>query len=99
MRMAGRKGVRRGGSIVEFLLVVPTLLILLMTIIEFGKVYSDYMLLNQGTRQGVRLCSIGKTTSDIKAGILSTSFSDITDAEIAIAVQSSSDSRWSALRN
>lgn len=95
-RIAAKKA-RRGGSIVEFLLVVPTLMLILMGIIEFGKLYSDWMVLHQGARQGVRLCAIGKNTSDIKSGIRQASFSDITDGEINIEVYNSATSTWSTV--
>lgn len=50
----------RGASLIEFALVTPLLLALVMGIIEFGWVYNGYITLNGATREGARVATIYK---------------------------------------
>ncbi len=50
----------RGASLIEFALVTPLLLALVMGIIEFGWVYNGYITLNGATREGARIAAIFK---------------------------------------
>ncbi len=61
---------RRGGqTIVEFALVVPILLGLLIGIMEFGWVVKNTLALSNGAREGARVASLGRTTTDIQTRI------------------------------
>lgn len=48
----------RGAAAVEFALVVPLLLLLLMGILEFGRIYNAQITLTQAAREGVRVMAI-----------------------------------------
>ena len=60
-------GRRRGASIVEFALVVPVLLALLMSILEFSIVTRNNLTLSNCAREGARALALGRTTSEAKA--------------------------------
>jgi hypothetical protein len=47
-----------GVSLIEFAIVIPLLLVLVMGIIEFGWVYNGYITLHGATREGARMASI-----------------------------------------
>ena len=56
---------QHGQAMVELALVLPILLILLMSIIEFGRVYHSYLIITNASREGARVAVLGKTDSDI----------------------------------
>lgn len=62
-RLVGRER-ERGLAIVEFVLVVPVLLILLVGIIDFGFLFNDVISVRQGARDGGRQAAVGKFGSD-----------------------------------
>lgn len=45
----------RGQSLVEFTLIVPFITTLLLGIVEFGFIFSNYLTLEYGTREGARM--------------------------------------------
>lgn len=50
----------RGASAVEFALVVPLLLVLLLGIVEFGRVFNAQLQLTSAARESVRVLAIQK---------------------------------------
>lgn len=50
----GHKGRRRGQSLVEFVLILPVLLILLFGIIEFGLLLYNKQVITNASREGAR---------------------------------------------
>jgi Flp pilus assembly protein TadG len=54
----------RGVALVEFTLIMPFLLILVVGIIDFGLVFSDVIGVRQGARDGGRQASVGQFGSD-----------------------------------
>jgi Flp pilus assembly protein TadG len=77
-----------GAAAVEFALVVPILLLLLVGIIEFGRVYNAQIELTAAARQGVRVMAIqnsqaaAKSATELAAPSLNPS---LTASQIAIA--------------
>ncbi len=62
MRVAGRRRRRRGDSgatAVEFAIVVPVLLLLVIGMLEFAFVMRDYLSVSSATRTGARIASTG----------------------------------------
>lgn len=55
---------QRGVALVEFTLIMPFLLILVVGIIDFGLVFSDVIGVRQGARDGGRQASVGQFGSD-----------------------------------
>jgi Flp pilus assembly protein TadG len=67
-----RGAARRGAALVEFVIVVPLLLLLLMGIMEFGVIMHDYIMLGQAAREGARTAALhtNNTVDKIKARVL-----------------------------
>jgi Flp pilus assembly protein TadG len=51
----------RGAILVEFALIVPILVILLVGIIEFGRAYNTQIALQGAAREGARALALGKS--------------------------------------
>lgn len=69
-RAFARGSRRRGQSVVEFALLVPVLLALVMGIIEFGWLTKNQLTLSNAAREGARTASLGHTTTDIRTRIV-----------------------------
>jgi TadE-like protein len=69
-REKGHRAGRRGAALVEFAIVVPLLLFLVLGIMEFGMIMHDYIMLAQGAREGARTAAIGQPVSKIKARVM-----------------------------
>jgi Flp pilus assembly protein TadG len=54
----------RGQAIVEFALITPVLLLLVLGIIQGAIVFNNYMALTDATRAGSRQAAVGRTASD-----------------------------------
>jgi len=50
---------------VEFALILPLLLFLLMTIFEFGNIFHSYLLVTSASREGARMGVVGHTDAEI----------------------------------
>ncbi|MBY6037451.1 pilus assembly protein [Fictibacillus nanhaiensis] len=57
----------KGQSLVEMALVLPILLMLVIGIIDFGKLFYTYMHLHLATQETVRLGGLGKDDTEIRA--------------------------------
>lgn len=55
----------RGQSVVEMALIVPVLLLLLVGIIDFGRVLYSYSHIHLAAQETVRLGGLGKTDAEI----------------------------------
>lgn len=62
-RRWGRRSAR-GAAIVEFALVVPIFLLLVMGIIDFGFAFNDYNSVRQGVREGARQIVVADWDTD-----------------------------------
>ncbi|MDR7866091.1 MAG: pilus assembly protein [Sporomusaceae bacterium] len=58
---------RRGQAIVEFALVLPVFLLLLVGMMEFGLVLHDYVTVAEAARVGARAASVHKDNATITA--------------------------------
>ncbi|MFV9510501.1 TadE/TadG family type IV pilus assembly protein [Tepidibacillus sp. LV47] len=56
----------QGQSLVEFALVTPILLLLLLGIIEFGHIFYSYLMIENASRDGARYGSVWATDMEIK---------------------------------
>lgn len=57
----------RGAAAVEFAIVLPVLLALLLGIMEFGRAYNTQISLTNAAREGVRVMAISNDPADAKA--------------------------------
>ena len=91
--MAGRLirrvcGKQRGDAIVEFILVVPILLLILFGIMELGRVLDAWIVVQNAAREGARTgalatpdSSVGTAATAAANSYLSTAFSSRTDVD------------------
>lgn len=61
---SGRRERLRGAAIVEFAVVAPVLIAILMGIIEYGYVFLVQQTLTNAAREGARIAVLQSTTSD-----------------------------------
>jgi hypothetical protein len=55
-----------GQSLVEMALVLPVMLMLLLGIFDFGRIFYSYIHLNLASQESVRLAGLGKSDSEVK---------------------------------
>lgn len=59
----------RGQAMVEFALVLPILLLLLFGMIEFGRVFHEYLVVTHAAREGARVATLGGTDAEILTSV------------------------------
>jgi Flp pilus assembly protein TadG len=57
----------KGQSLVEFALIVPVLVLLLLGIMDFARIFHAYLTIDHAGREAARVASIGKDVPTIKA--------------------------------
>jgi Flp pilus assembly protein TadG len=62
----------RGAAAVEFAILLPLLLMLVLGIIEFGRAYNAQAALSAAAREGVRVMAISNVTADAKTAAKNT---------------------------
>ncbi len=67
LRFAHRRSDDRGQSLVEFALILPFLLILLMGIFEVGRAWQRYQVITDIAREGARVAARGTSNYGISA--------------------------------
>jgi Flp pilus assembly protein TadG len=85
-----REGPRteRGATAVEFALIVPLLIVLVLGIVEFGHAFQVQGTLSAAAREGVRLMALQNDPAAARAAVRNAATSlkpGITDAQIAIS--------------
>lgn len=85
---------QKGQSLVEFAIILPIILLLLMGIAQFGMLLNSYLTLQNTTREGARLAIVGG--SDIEINTLITSISpNLTPADLTVNITPTETSRSS----
>lgn len=56
----------RGQAIVELAILLPVLLLILLGILEFGRVFSSYMIITHASREGARVGAVGGSDLDVQ---------------------------------
>lgn len=63
----GRLRSERGAELIEFALIFPLLLLVMLGIVDFGFMFQRYEVLTNATREGARIAVLpGYTTADVK---------------------------------
>lgn len=80
---------QKGQTLVEFALVLPVLLLLILGLIQFGIIFSAQIAITNAAREGVRLAAVGEKDTDIIARINNSIgghifLSELTDGNIDI---------------
>lgn len=60
----------KGQSLVEFALILPLILLILMGILEFGVMLNSYLAINHASKEGARLGALGGTDAQVLQEIL-----------------------------
>ena len=83
-----------GQSLVEFAMILPILLMLIMGILEFGIMLNSYLSVRNASREGARVAIVGSTDIEIKNLILTISPS-LNSTDLTVVVTPSAGSRKS----
>lgn len=62
-----RQNKERGQALVELALVLPILLLILMAIVDMGRIYHGYLSVTTAAREGARQASLGRTDEQVRA--------------------------------
>ena len=83
----GKKQRRRGVELVEFALVLPIMLVLLLAVMEAGWLVKSQLTISNAAREGVRYAALNNTSTAVKTrikGISGTLNPALTDAQITL---------------
>ncbi len=61
---------QRGQAMVEMALILPILILLIFGIIEFGRIFASYLMVNNAAREGARYAAVGATDAEITALVM-----------------------------
>ena len=67
MSILHRRRHGRGQAIVEFALILPIFVLLLVGVLDFGRAIYAYNTINNAAREGGRLATVDQTVADIQA--------------------------------
>lgn len=84
---------RRGQAMVELAIVLPILLLVLMGIIDFGRIYQGYLVVTTAAREGARQAAVGASDSAITATVLAAATS-LPEAAVKVQVLPAAASRY-----
>ncbi|HWL25866.1 MAG TPA: TadE family protein [Ureibacillus sp.] len=73
----------KGATIVEFALILPLLILLVLGIIDFGRVFHAYLTIDHAGREAARVASIGKF-SEVENTAVSQSGNLITPSNVTV---------------
>jgi Flp pilus assembly protein TadG len=68
-RWRGRAAAEEGAAAVEFALISTVLILILAGILEFGREYSKYQILQGASREGARLAAVRATNDEVVARV------------------------------
>jgi Flp pilus assembly protein TadG len=83
---------QKGQSLVEFAIILPIILLLLMGIVEFGMMLNSYLTIQNVTREGARLGIVGGSDVEIKT-LITTISPNLTPADLTVNITPSEASR------
>jgi Flp pilus assembly protein TadG len=81
----------RGAALVEFALIVPLLIFLLLGILEFGILVMHRLTLEQAAREGSRLAAVRATTATIQQRITNAAPTITNKQEMQVSLKYSTD--------
>jgi len=76
---------KKGQSLVEFVLVLPLILLIIMGIFEFGLMFNSYLTINNASREGARLASVGGTDIAIESRVIAVA-GNLDPVDLAVTV-------------
>lgn len=85
---------QRGQALVEFAIIIPMLLLIIMGIAEFGMMINSYLAIQNAAREGARAGIVGSSNTDIRNMIVSISPS-LKEKDLTIDITPSETNRKS----
>ncbi len=88
---------QRGQSLVEFAIIVPILLTLVMGIVQLGLVYNNWVTLTDATRAGARQAAVSRGLADPNATAVArvkSSAADLDLSKLTVTVTPPTGSGW-----
>lgn len=74
------RGGEKGQDYLEFAIIVPIFMLLVMGIVDFGRVFNTWMMVTHGAREGARYAAVGYSEADVVAHV------EATTAGLAVTV-------------
>jgi Flp pilus assembly protein TadG len=68
--IVGRRARRRGVAFVEFAIVLPVLLAMLLGIIDFGQMGRQSLIIANAAREGARAAAVGQSSTNVRTRII-----------------------------
>ncbi|OAA93725.1 TadE/TadG family type IV pilus assembly protein [Clostridium coskatii] len=84
----------KGQALVEFAIILPILLLIVMGIVQFGMVVNSYITIENASREGARAGIIGSTDQEIQYLIVTTS-PNLDPKNLTVTITPSESSRRS----
>lgn len=89
--LKGKFSDQRGQAIVELALVVPLIILLILAIIDFGRIYSAQLVLNHAVRAGARAAVVLDTSTYNTNALVKTKLSTIVNDDAQYITVDSAD--------
>jgi len=87
----------KGQSLVEFALVVPLVILILMAIIEFGFMFNAYITITNASREGARLGALGSSDTSVVTRVVDTTVA-LDPTKISVTITPANRSRGDMIR-
>ena len=87
---------KRGQAIVEFALVLPVFILILVGIMEFGLVFHQYLVVTSASREGARVAALGGTDAEVSA-VVTAAVGNINKGLLTTAVSPADRTRGAAV--
>lgn len=85
---------KKGQTLVETALILPVVLLILLGIVEFGRLFCNYLVVSNASREGARYASLSKTDAEVKQKINElVSAAGISQDDITISFSNGEDIR------
>lgn len=85
---------RRGQGSVELALVLPILLLILMAIVDFGRMFHGYLAVTAAAREGARQAAIGALDSQVISTAISAA-APLSPADLTVTIAPETTTRYS----
>jgi len=84
----------KGQALVELAFVLPILLLIVMGIVEFGRIFNAYLIVTNASREGARYASVDSSDTEIYYAIENLT-STLDQSQISISISPNFSSRTS----
>lgn len=79
---------KKGQSMVETAVILPVIILILMAIIEFGRIFNTYLIITNVSREGARCAVVGGTDAAVISTI-NNSASTLDKSEMSVTISPS----------